>query len=316
MNDIFNQVNFVIWFCITALVFFLAAVDCSSRVLYLPFMARLQSMYLPSFFIGEGLSGFIPSILALIQGVGGNPECRNNTFGNGTIAVTPDPVFSVPVFFYFMALFSAVSFVAFIVLNQNSVVSKSLAEPMGKSFQNNEGTSRKEPFYQSTQWSEQETETAFLDRDDPNNQSSRKIRPITQVPAIESNRSAGELSYLLVLQTVICGLANGVFPSIQSYSCLPYGNETYHWAVTLSNMANPGVCFLMFCLPKPDKLSVTLSALIGLGVSSYVMQTAVLSPNPPLVGTSEGELLLVNTVEYFKLLKVILKVYLNLKVRN
>jgi riboflavin transporter 2 len=32
---------------------------------------------LNSYLIGEGLSGFVPSIAALIQGVGGNPECRN-----------------------------------------------------------------------------------------------------------------------------------------------------------------------------------------------------------------------------------------------
>jgi len=34
--------------------------------------------------IGEGLSGFVPAIAALIQGVGGNPECRNVTDGNTT----------------------------------------------------------------------------------------------------------------------------------------------------------------------------------------------------------------------------------------
>lgn len=275
----------------------MAAVDCSSRVLYLPFMARLKSTYLTSFFIGEGLSGFIPSILALIQGVGGNPECIVNEFGNST-AVIPDPVFSVDTFLYIMAAFSMASFIAFVLLNHPGLVSKSLAEPVSsvnKSLRNKNGEERLEPFYQSTLWSEEEAGVSFLNRGDQNNQSSRRRRPITQVePVIESNRSAGELCYLLVLQTVICGLSNGVFPAIQSYSCLPYGNETYHWTVTLSSMANPAVCFLMFCLPKAGKLAVTLSALAGVAISSYVMQTAVLSPNPPLVGTTEGEVILVS----------------------
>lgn len=280
--------------------FFVAAVDCSSRVLYLPFMAHLKSIYLPSFFIGEGLSGFIPSIIALVQGVGGNPECRNNTFGNGTIAVTPDPLFSVDIFFYVMGFLTFTSFVAFVFLNRHSVVGKSLteSEPAVMSLQKfEEESGGTGPFYQSTRWSEQEPDAVCLNRrgDDSRILSSRKSRPLTVMDKSppKSGLSVGEVSYLLILQTVICGLANGVFPSIQSYSCLPYGNETYHWTVTLSNMANPGVCFLMFCLPKPNKFAVTGTAILGLGVSAYVMQTAVLSPNPPLLGTLTGEILLV-----------------------
>jgi hypothetical protein len=36
-----------------------------------------REIYLNSYLVGEGLSGFIPAIAALIQGAGGNPECRN-----------------------------------------------------------------------------------------------------------------------------------------------------------------------------------------------------------------------------------------------
>jgi riboflavin transporter 2 len=38
-----------------------------------------RDIYLNSYLIGEGLSGFIPSLAVLVQGVGGNPECRNVT---------------------------------------------------------------------------------------------------------------------------------------------------------------------------------------------------------------------------------------------
>ena len=50
------------------LVFFLSLVDCTSSVLFLPFMAIFRDIYLNSYLIGEGLSGFIPSIVALAQG--------------------------------------------------------------------------------------------------------------------------------------------------------------------------------------------------------------------------------------------------------
>jgi riboflavin transporter 2 len=66
------------------LVFFLSLVDCTSSVLFLPFMGIFRDIYLNSYLVGEGLSGFIPSIAALIQGVGGNPYCTNVTIQNET----------------------------------------------------------------------------------------------------------------------------------------------------------------------------------------------------------------------------------------
>ncbi|KAK7884391.1 hypothetical protein WMY93_027514 [Mugilogobius chulae] len=49
--------------------FFLALVDCTSSVTFLPFMMQLPAKYITTFFIGEGLSGFIPGVIALAQGV-------------------------------------------------------------------------------------------------------------------------------------------------------------------------------------------------------------------------------------------------------
>ena len=46
------------------------------------FFLIFRETYLNSYLVGEGLSGFIPSVAALIQGVGGNPECQNVTVTN------------------------------------------------------------------------------------------------------------------------------------------------------------------------------------------------------------------------------------------
>ena len=69
------------------LVFFLSLVDCTSSVLFLPFMGVFKDIYLNSYLVGEGMSGFVPSIAALVQGVGGNPYCDNVTVidKNGTL---------------------------------------------------------------------------------------------------------------------------------------------------------------------------------------------------------------------------------------
>jgi riboflavin transporter 2 len=91
-------------------------------------MSKFQEIYLMSYFIGEGLSGFVPSIVALIQGVGGNPECRNVTGENGPEiqAHTPDPRFSVEFFFYFLFLCTLISLGAFVLLNKKRIVKPAL----------------------------------------------------------------------------------------------------------------------------------------------------------------------------------------------
>ncbi|KAG8171590.1 hypothetical protein JTE90_018605 [Oedothorax gibbosus] len=59
------------------LTFFLSCVDCTSSLLYLPFIANFKEQYVVSYLIGSGLSGPIPGLLAIAQGVGGYADCRN-----------------------------------------------------------------------------------------------------------------------------------------------------------------------------------------------------------------------------------------------
>ena len=63
INGSSHSVTFLL---LTAL---LAIVDCTTSVLYLPFMAHFKSKYLMSYLIGQGLSGLIPSVVAIIQGM-------------------------------------------------------------------------------------------------------------------------------------------------------------------------------------------------------------------------------------------------------
>lgn len=63
-------------------VFCFAMVGCTSSVLFMPYFGRFRDIYLITYLIGEGLSGLLPGILGLIQGVGGNAECIiTNTTG-------------------------------------------------------------------------------------------------------------------------------------------------------------------------------------------------------------------------------------------
>jgi riboflavin transporter 2 len=100
--------------------------------------------------------------------------------------------------------------------------------------------------------------------------------------------------YFLVLAAWVCMFGNGIFPSIQSYSCLPYGNVAYHLSVTLGSMANPMACFLAFFYPYSSGKMISALTSLSVVFTGYIMALSLLSPVPPLVNTTEGEFLVVS----------------------
>lgn len=113
-----------------ALSFFLALMDCTSSMAYVAFLATLKPIYMSSFFLGEGLSGLLPALLALAQGAGdivcvnvSSTEARNvsgEVVNVTTYSQFPSylpPHFSVRVFFLLLSGMIATSLAAFSLLN-------------------------------------------------------------------------------------------------------------------------------------------------------------------------------------------------------
>jgi riboflavin transporter 2 len=61
--------------------------------------------------------------------------------------------------------------------------------------------------------------------------------------------SGPEVTFIFVVLAWVNALTNAVLPSVQSYSCLPYGNQAYHLAATMAAVANPVACFIAMFLP-------------------------------------------------------------------
>ena len=182
-------------------VFFLALVDCTSSVMFLPYMGVFKQTYLNSYLIGEGMSGFVPSLVALGQGVSGNPECVNGTQTD----VAVEARFSTSTFFIFMLVIMVLSLIAFLLLHYLPLTrtERSSASPTSSTFNN---------ILQDT--------------------GSRGTEEAEERLSLTSKQQA-DIRPLLVVQCLVCCLSNGALPSIQSYSCLPYGNTVFHFAVTL-----------------------------------------------------------------------------------
>lgn len=260
------------------LVFFTAIVGCTSSVLFFPYMRYYKEMYLISYLIGEGLSGFVPSILALAQGIGGNPECSDDQ------PLYKEPAFSTRVFFLIISVIMLLSFTAFALLNnltacKNERISanNSIANPTRREYS-------LKPQHNIDLEDIKDTDK-YLD-----NHSISTVVSNDHVKGLSRLRSTN----LLLLMAVVSAFGNGVFPSIQSFSCLPYGNTAYHLAVTLGSMANPFACFLAVFLPHTSNRSISILASLCSVFIAYVLATSVLSPTPPLVDTVGGIVIIVS----------------------
>lgn len=230
-------------------------------------MGRFREIYLVTYLCGQGLNGFLSSILALIQGVGGTPECipNNSTDGPPFIKYIPPPLFGPKIFYAFVFAVMLFSFIAFILLNNLAMAKKEHAA--GTVAEGNE------------------YHYEFSEKTKDN---------FGAIPDDVRNLSKFNKFYLMGCVFFICFLANGVFPGLQSYSCLPYGPKSYHLAVTMAAVANPLACFIAMFMPHTSIRNIRILSTGALVLAVYIFTVAVQSPYPPLVDSFIGKFLIVS----------------------
>lgn len=261
------------------LIFFLSLVDCTSSVTFLPYMTRLRPDYLISYFIGEGLSGLVPALLALAQGVGVmNCEPMNTTEPNGSYAMGNLTAVYQPArfpawgFFLFLAGMMGLCLIAFTILHK-----------MPKAQGHTEaGTGKRKTKKES--WGKGVEQKPMMGDDETGVEGPKKeIRKY----------STWEKVFIYLILAWVNALTNAVLPSIQTYSCMPYGGRTYHLAATLASIANPFACGVAMYLPNRCLVTVGGLTVIGSAIGSYIMGMAVLSPCPALMQDNIGGVLIV-----------------------
>ncbi|XP_070777950.1 riboflavin transporter 2 [Enoplosus armatus] len=293
------------------LTFFLSAVDCTSSVTFLPFMMRLKPQYLTTYYIGEGVSGLLPAVVALIQGVGvvhciNSTQSLNRTLNASYSALTFDlqaqyqpAIFSAEVFFFFLSAMMLVCLAAFLLLNYHPSVAR---EHTNGRYTNGV----KEESHKNRKWAE---EKPMMDPYRPANQKCR------------SGFGTGSYSwmqvfYIFAILAWANALTNVVLPSVQSYSCLPYGNNAYHLSATMAAVSNPLACFIAMFFPIRSLLLMGALTVIGSGVGAFIMSMAVLSPCPLLVHETSGGVIIVLAWILFVLALSYVKVIIGVILRD
>ncbi|XP_061520696.1 solute carrier family 52, riboflavin transporter, member 2 isoform X3 [Phycodurus eques] len=267
------------------LTFVLSLVCCTSNVTFLPFMFRYPPQYIRTFFMGQGLSALFPCVVALGQGVG-RLECPSV---NGT--VRPQYLkenFPAQNFFWFLFVMLSISALCFLALTRRSTAPKEAVPP---SADDSRGC------YASVERSQDAT-VKISDATPPlSNGSSPSSQEEVRLEEAASARAATFWTphnvYLLALLAVSNALTNGVLPSVQTFTCLPYSATTFHLSVVLGNIANPVACFFAMFVILRSSARLGVLSLAGGVFAAYLMALAVLSPCPPLQGKTAGVVLVV-----------------------
>ncbi|XP_068180044.1 solute carrier family 52, riboflavin transporter, member 3-B [Antennarius striatus] len=295
----------------------LSVVDCTSSVTFLPFMMRLCPQYLTTYFVGEGLSGLVPALVALIQGVG-VVHCQNSTLAgavnetadvslveSGMLEAIYQPAkFSVQVFFIFLSVMMVICLVAFLILNYHPAVARQRMNDL---------------YFSDLANGEREHALSLRDKAPEQKPMISPLNVTMREPRSSFGKgtySKPEVLFIFVILAWVNALTNAVLPSVQSYSCLPYGNMAYHLAATMAAVANPVACFIAMFMPIRSLNLMGLLTVIGSGFGAYIMAMAALSPCPLLVHSTSGTALIVLTWILFVLSLSYVKVIIGLILRD
>ncbi|XP_066121501.1 solute carrier family 52, riboflavin transporter, member 2 isoform X1 [Saccopteryx bilineata] len=256
----------------------LALSCCASNVTFLPFLSHLPPPFLQSFFLGQGLSALLPCVLALVQGVGRLECLPAPANGSARLPHNFPERFPASTFFWTLSGLLVTSAAAF----QGLLLLLPLPPP-GPTVGPGTGLRAGAPGV------EEEGEEASPLQEPPFQAASTTPRPDPTAHQLLSARTA----CLLGLLAFTNALTNGVLPAVQSFSCLPYGRLAYHLAVVLGSVANPLACFLAMGVLCRSLAGLGGLSLLGMLFGAYLMALAILSPCPPLVGTTAGMVLVV-----------------------
>ncbi|KAM5127522.1 solute carrier family 52, riboflavin transporter, member 3-B-like [Mantella aurantiaca] len=287
-----------------SLIFFLSLVDCTSSVTFLPYMTRLRPDYLVSYFIGEGLSGLMPALLALAQGVGlvscqaVNIAETNASFVPGNLtAVYHAARFPAWGFFLFLAAMMGVCLMAFTILHTVPGTRLRKCQEVAK-----DKNQEEESWEKGVEQRPMMGEKAHME--------------VTVVKKESRRYSVCEKIFIFVVLAGVNALTNAVLPAVQTYSCIPYGGHIYHLAATLSSMANPLACGIAMYLPNRSLGVVGALSLVGSIFGGYIMCIAVLSPCPPLLHSTIGGALMVGSWVMFVGILSYVKVVIGMILRD
>ena len=310
---------------IILLTYFLALVDCTSSLVFIPFMQHFPSKYISALYTGEGLSGLLPSVFALSQGsVRNDLDCVGNYTGIDSLGIN----FSPNVYFVCLSsltLLCGLAFIAIItvpVVRRQIIPATATINAQGRSY--DARTCVRERTSSSTTDGDSQASFPKSSEEEIIESANFESNPYeaegnenTSSPLIDSRRSnvkSSRSSYcssscmgsvlkearnnfqLLMCMLIINFVTNGSLPSISAYVFKPYGNTAYQIAVNLGIVIMPLTTLFYAFFPLKSKAMVAVLTSIACLLAVYELVVALLSPVPPLKDYVLGDVIIVSNL--------------------
>ncbi|XP_046389274.1 solute carrier family 52, riboflavin transporter, member 3-A-like isoform X2 [Ischnura elegans] len=261
------------------LMFAVGLIGCTSPVLFMPQMALFPQVHLISYLVGEGLGGFVPSIIALIQGI-----------KNGD----SQPRFSAMVYFLIISSLMLLSTISFFLLNNLTAAKKVMinSNVTNSEVVKNTDINHVGGIEDPTSLEPRRVE-CIESSPERGDMIPSQIKEKNEVDLIIPESNNAQLKKkaikILLIQGWICFFSSGFLPGVSTYASLPHGNEAFHLSSTLGAAVVPIGTSIAFLNKQHPKLTlVGAVAAIASILSVYTILSAAYSPNPPLVGTEIG----------------------------
>lgn len=303
-------------------------------------MARFKDIHLTPYLIGEGLSGFLPIVVAMIQGsqeeqtphpcnisvtdvdelpptdldLENIPEDITDDVGQPVREVLFGPSW----FFLSLLVTLVISWAAFFWLLYSQTAKKEMVSmsPASESIrmttmsQGNKGSTNLSPVVVPSSSgdcnnngcnrtpTQSNVNLLFIPTPPAVRRDSIKTYPYHLKPEIvlASRQASSSLVAIDVsnteyywLQGIIvfaCLSTFGIFPSLQPYSCLPYGYWCMHYTVITTGLAYPVGAALALWKDASNLIYILFWTGLGSIISVYILSCAIMSPNPFLSNKS------------------------------
>ena len=303
------------------LTFSLALVDCTSTLVFIPFMKHFPAHYITALYIGEGMSGVLPSMAALAQGfVNKSVNCAENYIGVRELGIN----FSPNVYFVYLGsltIICGLAFTAIITLPavrrqmipaSVSVSIRDVSPPISSPTQH----SFSDKFGRTSHLSSEEVTESREERENLRN---RDLSPLLDSSGDESvpysptlwkpettcySDARGYLArlssiawnnrQLLVCMFVLNFFSDGAIPSTSAYIFKPYGNTVYTLAANVGLLVGPLVTLSYVLLSHKSRILIAVLTSIASLLGIYLLVCAALSPDPPLRDSLAGKAIIVS----------------------
>uniref|UniRef100_A0A4W4DR80 Riboflavin transporter n=1 Tax=Electrophorus electricus TaxID=8005 RepID=A0A4W4DR80_ELEEL len=249
--------------------------------------STLPAKYITTYFIGEGLMDNLS-------------HSDNESFALETQYLPPN--FSTEVFFSFLSAMMVVSLGAFAMLDwvprTFEISTEHLVPEPGAVISVCGGVENPAASNLTTK-SQEDDERSWL-------------RPLVVKPFYTTR----ELTFVYFMVVWANGATNGLLPSVQTFSCMPYGNLAYHLSAALASVANPLACIIAMLAPKRSLVFLGVLCLLGTGFGGYNMAMAAMSPCPLLQDAPAGQAAIVLSWVFFMGLLSYVKVMVGVILRD